>query len=504
MASNASTVVSNVYDYMGRRVRKTVLTKRSDGWITASDSSFVYDGWSMLSEICHLPSEMRTNTSWFVWGLDLSGTIGGAGGIGGLLSILADDSSLLAPVYDGNGNVTALVDTNGSVVTAYEYDPFGNIASGISGAGISNPYRYSTKYHDQETGLAYYGYRFYSAGLGRWLSRDPMEEGGGVNLYGFVGNAPPNAVDGLGLAGYFFGGTGNHNFEKNLNGSGNMLSSVEIMFRAWDTSQNGRKYYVPGVFSGFTPEGNQYGRKWYLLGARGLLFEGAAGKSLGDRVNYMVGKLEKELRNGDKEVNIFGFSRGAASALEFLNRIRDKAGNNPLYSCIRINFVALWDTVDYTAGSYRTDLPTGLNYIHQPLHFIALDEQRSQFSNERVLNVEGALQIGFRGVHADVGGGYPNNPFELYSRLVAVENAQRAGLEFDVSTINTFSGRYGGWNEVPTDNDQWFYNGGERRTFPNDMYLHWSVEKFGRYSQPLNNIDSFVGGGRLYSPEVWK
>jgi RHS repeat-associated protein len=49
-------------------------------------------------------------------------------------------------------------------------------------------HRFSTKYFDAETGLYYYGYRFYHPVLMRWLNRDPIEEEGGLNLYGFCGN----------------------------------------------------------------------------------------------------------------------------------------------------------------------------------------------------------------------------------------------------------------------------------------------------------------------------
>jgi RHS repeat-associated protein len=60
-------------------------------------------------------------------------------------------------------------------------------------------YRFSTKYLDTETNLYYYGYRYYDSDLGRWLNRDPIEEEGGLNLYGFVENNPVNFVDALGL-----------------------------------------------------------------------------------------------------------------------------------------------------------------------------------------------------------------------------------------------------------------------------------------------------------------
>ncbi len=54
----------------------------------------------------------------------------------------------------------------------------------------ANPFRFSTKYQDDETDLVYYGYRYYSASTGRWLSRDQIEELGGINLYCYVDNRP--------------------------------------------------------------------------------------------------------------------------------------------------------------------------------------------------------------------------------------------------------------------------------------------------------------------------
>jgi RHS repeat-associated protein len=62
----------------------------------------------------------------------------------------------------------------------------------------ANPFRFSTKYTDEESDLVYYGYRYYSPSLGRWINRDPIEEEGGQNLYAFVGNGTPNTTDSLG------------------------------------------------------------------------------------------------------------------------------------------------------------------------------------------------------------------------------------------------------------------------------------------------------------------
>jgi len=131
--------------------------------------------------------ESSTATNWYTYGLDLSGTLQGAGGIGGLLSIITQDTSNPSDqseyyyCYDANGNVTDLVDTNGTTVAHYEYDPFGNTTQQSGSAASQNPFRFSTKYLD-ETGLYYYGYRYYSPQLGRWPSRDPITELGSVLL----------------------------------------------------------------------------------------------------------------------------------------------------------------------------------------------------------------------------------------------------------------------------------------------------------------------------------
>jgi RHS repeat-associated protein len=130
--------------------------------------------------------------------LDLSQSLQGAGGIGGLLNVI-ESSSSHAYLYEENGNVGQMVDiSDGSIDARYRYDPFGNdlLVTGPLAAG--NPFRFSTKYFDVESGLYYYGNRYYSPDLGRWTSRDPIEEEGGLNLYGFVKNDPIGLIDPLG------------------------------------------------------------------------------------------------------------------------------------------------------------------------------------------------------------------------------------------------------------------------------------------------------------------
>jgi RHS repeat-associated protein len=100
-------------------------------------------------------------------------------------------------LYDGKGNVTALLDGSQAVAATYTYDPFGNLMSQMG--SLSQPFKFLTKMYDEQTGLSHFGYRFYSPVLGRWITRDAIGYAGGLNLYGFVGNNPVIRIDPLGL-----------------------------------------------------------------------------------------------------------------------------------------------------------------------------------------------------------------------------------------------------------------------------------------------------------------
>jgi RHS repeat-associated protein len=186
--SNNVCVVSNAYDHMSRRVLK---------WTPCHTTTFVYDGWLPILEIVATSSEVATNA--YVWGKDLSGTMQGAGGVGGMLAVSLNGSWYF-PFYDNNGNVTAYVGESGSVVAEYVYDAFGATIVQSGSMADAFAHRFSTKYYDAETGMYDYGRRFYSPSLHRWLNCDPIEEEGGFNLYAFCGNDGVNGVDLLGMA----------------------------------------------------------------------------------------------------------------------------------------------------------------------------------------------------------------------------------------------------------------------------------------------------------------
>jgi RHS repeat-associated protein len=83
----------------------------------------------------------------------------------------------------------------------YDYDPYGRYSINSSGDSASD-FRYTGHYYHEKSGLSLAPFRAYDADLGRWLSRDPIAESGGINLYGYCGGDPINYVDGSGLAMY--------------------------------------------------------------------------------------------------------------------------------------------------------------------------------------------------------------------------------------------------------------------------------------------------------------
>ena len=183
LASNNQHVVEYVYDHIGRMVQK-----KSNG----ETVGYIWDGYNIIAEVG------AASTTYNVWGLDLSGSMQGAGGVGGLLAV-SRNGQLFAAAYDANGNITEYVNAAGSIAASRTYGPFGETV-GITGAAGTFTHWWSTKPWDNETGFSEYEYRMFSAELGRWPNRDPIEEQGGINLYSYVLNSSVNYLDYVGLA----------------------------------------------------------------------------------------------------------------------------------------------------------------------------------------------------------------------------------------------------------------------------------------------------------------
>ncbi|MBS0631420.1 MAG: RHS repeat-associated core domain-containing protein, partial [Verrucomicrobia bacterium] len=195
------------YDSVGRRLSKRTYTwsPGSPGsWVPdpGTERRFIYEGWNLVVELQPVDASTFTRVRTYAWGLDIAGTMGATGGIGALLQFVDHTGSTAAiylPAYDGSGNVAALMKSDGSIHAAYEYSPFGELLRKEGDYAASNPLRSATKYTDNETGLVYYGHRYYSPSLGRFINRDPSGEAGGMNLYAFCLNDNINSYDVLGL-----------------------------------------------------------------------------------------------------------------------------------------------------------------------------------------------------------------------------------------------------------------------------------------------------------------
>jgi RHS repeat-associated protein len=98
---------------------------------------------------------------------------------------------------DGLGSVTSLSNPAGSLAETYGYDSFGRQTN--SSGSLTNPFRFTGRELDTETGLYFYRARYYDSSSGRFLSEDPVRFSGGADFYTYVGNNPVYWVDPLGL-----------------------------------------------------------------------------------------------------------------------------------------------------------------------------------------------------------------------------------------------------------------------------------------------------------------
>jgi RHS repeat-associated protein len=166
--------VSFKYDPFGRRIQKSS---------ASGTTNYAYDGADMAEEVDASGSALARYTM--------------GPGIDEPLTMLRGGVSSYYQA-DGLGSVTSLTDGSGSLAASYTYDSFGKLVTS-SGTPV-NPFRYTARESDSETGLYYYRARYYDPSVGRFLSEDPLGFGGeDVNFYRYVDNDPTDWFDPFGL-----------------------------------------------------------------------------------------------------------------------------------------------------------------------------------------------------------------------------------------------------------------------------------------------------------------
>ena len=158
-----------------------------------------------------IKKDVNATVTWFVYDLgkvlpDVIGEYDGGGaliagythgpGIDDIVSMRRGDSSYYY-FKDGLGTITSLADNTEGVVNTYEYDAFGSVFSKTE--PVVNPYGFTGRVLDNESGLMYYRMRYYDPGIGRFITADPIRFQGGINFYTYVKNNPINCIDPDGL-----------------------------------------------------------------------------------------------------------------------------------------------------------------------------------------------------------------------------------------------------------------------------------------------------------------
>ena len=201
-------------------------------------------------------------------------------------------------------------------------------------------------------------------------------------------------------------------------------TNVVRFYNAYFAQSGTKDVYVPGV-----------GTRCDLLGK---ILGGVFGLGEMSKLHAAYAQLRDTWAAGDHVIDIVGFSRGAATALDFCHMILDRGIRAPGSDDVveqkpQIRFLGLWDVVaafgfanlglqDLNFGHHLELPPESLKYC---FHAMALDERRPSFLQTRLTN---AHEVWFRGVHSDVGGGNTNRGLNDVALKWMMSKAKAAGL----------------------------------------------------------------------------
>ncbi len=170
------------YDPMGRRIQKA-FTQGS----TTTTTNYLYDGMSLIEEVDSAGNVLARYSGgpWIDEGL-------------------GELRTAVNAYYeqDGVGSVTSLSNAAGALANTYTYDSFGKLTA--STGTLVNPFQFTGREFDQETGLRYHRFRYYDPAIGRFISEDPVGFDAGMNFYAYVQNNPVLLIDPFGLSSMVF------------------------------------------------------------------------------------------------------------------------------------------------------------------------------------------------------------------------------------------------------------------------------------------------------------
>ncbi len=192
-SEDGGTTVECAYDSMGRRFEKKVTV----GGTTGFHARYLYRDYLQVAE-CDLTGETPALVRSYLWDPSepeatrvLSMTRWEANG--------TQEKEHLYCMHDAMKNVTSLFGEARGRRALYEYRPYGGLVTSEGNMAQENKFRFSCEYMDDELGLIYYNYRHLNPRDGRWISRDPIMEQGGWNLYSYIYNSPTISNDIIGL-----------------------------------------------------------------------------------------------------------------------------------------------------------------------------------------------------------------------------------------------------------------------------------------------------------------
>ncbi|WP_170167505.1 phospholipase effector Tle1 domain-containing protein [Amphritea balenae] len=468
------------YNYYGERIAKTVYNDQGE----SQQFRYLYENGRLVAE-----QNNAGNIRRYIY-------------LEGKPSLMMKESEIYSLHTDHQGAVSSVSDQWGKTVWRAEYAPFGeayiNNDADADGESLELNLRLAGQYFDAESGLHYNYMRDYNPRTGRYLSADPMGLLAGINRYAYVRSNPVNASDPLGLLLFAFDGTGNSDPAQ----PGATISNV-VKFRDSYVADPGE---VP----------NDDGNNWFYItgvgtddptsGINGGTYDAATGSTLGERVAFMTGSLvgyiegleEKQKASGFLDIDIVGFSRGAASARVFANVVqdiidgateltftnyvdgtdndtftpemkaslenvqrimrgelsyRDQINYCPIPLRLNIRFMGLWDTVPHYGGKQGNDL-TDLalavpDAIGHTAHAVAVNEDRDAFEGVSIhqtpttQNSGNRVELGFVGAHSDIGGGYAEGDLSDVALMWMIDQASSAGVGVDRDYLASQ-----GWDEV--------------------------------------------------------